>query len=406
MTLLLLTACLLLAIALLPCAMVARNLQLFQAAPSDPNQLSLARNIPVSVLIPARNEEASIRHSLDALTKSNHATFEVLVLDDASEDQTANIVEEYSRRFPFIQLHRSTGLTPGWNGKQNACWQLANLASYDRLLFLDADVRLAPDALTRILAEQELRNAPLVSGFPFQETGTFAEKLLIPMMHFVLLGYLPIDRMRASSDPGFAAGCGQLFLAKKQAYFQTDGHRAIAPSRHDGIKLPRAFRKAGLTTDIFDASDIAKCRMYQSLSQVQQGLLKNATEGIANKTLIVPFTVLLLGSSTIPLCLGAYLTYGLVANRFAAAQSTTAQSNTLASTPTLVLISIAILALATIIGWTPRWMTRRAFHQSTLGALLHPFAVAWFIALQWIALIRKALRWQTPWRGRLDTPIS
>ena len=149
------------------------------------------------------------------------------------------------------------------------------------------------------------------------------------------------------------------------------------------------------------ASDIAKCRMYQSLSQVQQGLLKNATEGIANKSLIVPFTLLLLGSSTIPLCLGAYLTYGLVANGFAAAQS-----DTLASTPTLLLISIAILALATIIGWAPRWMTRRAFHQSTLGALLHPLAVAWFIALQWIALIRKALRWQTPWRGRLDTPIS
>ena len=400
MILLFLFACLLLTIALLPCAMVARNLQLFQPAPVEPNQLSLARDIPISVLIPARNEEISIRHSLDSLTKSNQNTFEVLVLDDASEDQTAHIVEEYSRKFPFIQLHRSTGLTPGWNGKQNACWQLANLASFDRLLFLDADVRLAPDALTRILAEQELRNAPLVSGFPFQETGTFAEKLLIPMMHFVLLGYLPIDRMRASTDPGFAAGCGQLFLAKKQAYFQTDGHRAIAPSRHDGIKLPRAFRTTGLATDIFDASDIAKCRMYQSLSQVQQGLLKNATEGIANKSLIVPFSLLLLGSSTIPLCLGAYLTYGLVANRFAA------QTTTNAPTPTLLLISIAILALAAIVGWTPRWMTRRAFHQSTLGALLHPLAVAWFIALQWIALIRKALRWQTPWRGRLDTPIS
>lgn len=398
---LLLLACLLLAIALLPCAMVARNLQLFQPAPLEPNALSLARDIPISVLIPARNEETSIRHSLDALTKSNHSTFEVLVLDDASEDQTANIVEEYSRKFPFIELHRSTGLPPGWNGKQNACWQLANIASFDRLLFLDADVRLAPDALTRILAEQELRNAPLVSGFPFQETGTFAEKLLIPMMHFVLLGYLPIDRMRASTDPGFAAGCGQLFLAKKQAYFQTGGHRAIAPSRHDGIKLPRSFRNAGLSTDIFDASDIAKCRMYQSLPQVQQGLLKNATEGIANKTLIVPFTLLLLGSSIIPLSLGAYLAYGLATNRFTSAQTTPNVPH-----PNLMLICIATLALATIIGWAPRWMNRRAFHQSTLGALLHPLAVTWFVTLQWIALIRKALRWQTPWRGRLDTPIS
>ena len=120
------------------------------------------------------------------------------------------------------------------------------------------------------------------------------------MMHYVLLGYLPIERMRSTVDPGFAAGCGQLFLAKKQEYLQSDGHRAIASSRHDGIKLPRNFRNHGFKTDLFDASDIAKCRMYQSLSQVHRGLLKNATEGIANPKLILPFSILLLGGATIP----------------------------------------------------------------------------------------------------------
>lgn len=387
MTLLIL-ACFLLILALLPCAMVAANLKLFQTATKSTEPLLAARSIPVSVLIPARNEEASIQAALDALAKSSHPTFEVLVLDDASEDHTPNIVQQFSQNYPHFHLHASQGLPNGWNGKQNACWQLANLASYDRLLFLDADVRLTPDALTRILAEQERRQAPLISGFPSQETGTFAEKLLIPMMHFVLLGYLPINRMRASTDPGFAAGCGQLFLAKRHEYFQADGHRAIAPSRHDGIKLPRTFRKAGLATDVFDATDIAKCRMYHSLDQVQRGLLKNATEGIANKSLIIPFSILLLGACVLPLLTTLWTLYH------------TFHSNQYIP---LSILTLAILILATILGWAPRWMTKKAFHQSTLGALLHPLAVTWFVTLQWIALIRKSLHLQTPWRGRIES---
>ncbi|MFM8213791.1 MAG: glycosyltransferase family 2 protein [Pirellula sp.] len=383
----LLLICILISVlALLPAAMFIKNLRDFQPACNDPSMLQRASQIPLSVLIPARNEESSITAALDALLASTHGEFEVLVLDDASEDNTASIVAEKSARFPRVQLHRSAGLAEGWNGKQNACWQLAQLAKYDRLLFLDADVRLSKDALTRILAEQEFRQAPLVSGFPLQETGTIAEKMLIPMMHYILLGFLPIDRMRNSTEVGFAAGCGQLFLAMKPQYMQSGGHRAIAASRHDGIKLPRAFRQAGFKTDIFDATDIAKCRMYTDLRQVQQGLLKNATEGIANPKLIVPFTVLLLGGSVVPVCLLVWQTISCWMN------------GTWSGLP---LVSLILLALATVMGWIPRILAQRTFRQSLLGALAHPVSVLWFVVLQWRALIRSLLRIKTPWRGRI-----
>ncbi len=107
----------------------------------------------------------------------------------------------------------------------------------------------------------ERSQAPLISGFPWQETKTFLERLLIPMMHVLLLGYLPIRRMRQTSEPGFAAGCGQLFMADKNEYFLLDGHRSIHASRHDGIQLPRRYRRRAYMTDIFDASDIAVCRI-------------------------------------------------------------------------------------------------------------------------------------------------
>ncbi|MFZ4470528.1 MAG: glycosyltransferase family 2 protein, partial [Pirellula sp.] len=357
---LLVISCILLALALLPLALFVKNLQDFQRACSDPSILERASQIPVSVLIPARNEESSIGAALDRLIESTHRRFEVLVLDDASEDATAQIVESKSERFQAIALHRSKGLAPGWNGKQNACWQLAQLAQYDRLLFLDADVRLSPEALVRILAEQEYREAPLVSGFPFQETGSFAEKLLIPMMHYILLGFLPIERMRSSTDPGFAAGCGQMFLAKKADYLQAGGHSAIAGSRHDGIKLPRAFRQVGLKTDIFDASDLATCRMYHNLQQVHQGLLKNATEGIANPKLIGPFTILLLGGSVLPICLFLW-------------QLVRCLEGSLWSG--LPLATLIILGLAALVSWLPRLLAQRRFRQSMLGVLMHPWSV-------------------------------
>lgn len=362
---------------LLPVAMFLKNIKLFGRANREPLRLQEMRSKPISICIPARNEAKSIGSALASLLASQHDNYEVLVLDDHSDDDTRLIVEDWMKKADRVKLLQSPPLPDGWNGKQHACWQLANAAQHNFLLFLDADVRLSSDALTRILAEQSVRDVSLLSGFPRQETGTFSEKLLIPMMHYVLLCYLPIDRMRSSTDPGFAAGCGQLFLAKKSDYFACGGHADIRGSRHDGIKLPRTFRKSGLSTDLFDAADLATCRMYETFGQVQRGLLKNATEGIANARLIGPFTILLLGGTVLPIVLFAM---GLLN----------------AWSPLLLLF----LGLLSALSWIPRFIAASAFQQSALGAVCHPIAIVWFVFLQWIALIRQILGLKTRWRGR------
>ena len=364
-------------IALLPAAMFLKNGREFLPACSDPERLSRAKSQRVSVLIPARNEAASIGPAIEAILANDHPHFEVLVLDDQSEDDTAKIVQSFADRDPRVRLVKSTSLPDGWNGKQHACWQLANQSNSDWLLFLDADVRLSADAISRCLAEQNQRNAPLISGFPLQETGTLAEKMLIPLMYYVLLCYLPIDRMRASLGVGLAAGCGQLFFANLAVYMSMGGHSAIRGSRHDGIQLPRAFRRAGYATDIFDATDIARCRMYTTTLQVCNGLLKNATEGIANARLILPFSVLLIGGSVLPAVL-------LVTSIWTGASRT----------------AVAISAVATVISFVPRLVACSRFGQSYVGAMLHPVGVACFVALQWIAIVRKSLGMTTKWRGR------
>lgn len=367
----------LLALALLPTAMFLANLRVFLPATREPRWLDAAAREKVSVLIPARNEATGIQASLDSILSNRGLEFEVIVLDDQSEDATATIVREAMLHHSNLRMIEGIPLPDGWNGKQHACWRLANQASYDRLLFLDADVRLSSDAVLRIVAEAIRTERPLISGFPFQETGTVTEKLLIPMMHFVLLGYLPMARMRQSTQPGLAAGCGQLFLADRAAYFASGGHQAIAASRHDGIKLPRNFRVHGFPTDIFDAGDIARCRMYRHRTEVIRGLLKNADEGIANPRLIGVFSILLLGGSVLPIL-------GLVATGLIGVSAWI----------------LAILIAATTLSFAPRALAAFRFRQSLLGVFLHPAAVAWFLLIQYTALINSMLGKRVAWRGR------
>ncbi len=368
----------LLVLAALPAVVFIRNLPQFRGVPAANSSAATVLS-GISVLIPARNEETGIEESLNCLLTSPFRPLEILVLDDASTDRTAEIVARLAEQDKRVRLLQSAELPHGWNGKQHACWQLAQAAEHDWLLFLDADVHMSTDALPRIAQQLATTPCDLLSGFPHQETGTLSEKLLIPLMHVVLLGFLPLDQMRASRKPEFGAGCGQLFIAQRTAYFACGGHRAIQGSRHDGLKLPRAFRSANLVTDLFDATDIASCRMYTSLQQVVCGLLKNATEGIAQPRLIGIFSVFLLGGQTLPiLSFGHALYWGW---------STTA---------------IVILFVATFLSYLPRTLAALQFRQSWIGVLLNPIAVAAFLVLQWWAMIRGMLgRQPIAWRGRV-----
>lgn len=372
--------------ALLPTLMVVRNLERFlPPEKSEPKQdNALPRRI--SVLIPARNEAAGIAKTIHAVLGNQEIQCEVIVLDDASSDATADIVSAMAQRDSRVRLISGTALPAGWNGKQYACYQLASAATHEEIMFMDADVRLEPDALCRLIDSRRRDALDLLSVFPRQVTMTFWEQLLIPMMHYLLLGYLPLDRMRQSTDPAFAAGCGQLFLTTKDAYDKAGTHQAIAGSRHDGIKLPRAYRNAHLRTDVMDGTPIASCRMYTSRSEVFQGLLKNAYEGIANPKLIGIFTVLLLGGSVLPLLsfVGVMWLWLSSVMPFGA-----------------VLLSLAFAGL--VLSHVPRVLCAKRFQQSTIGAALHTLATTVFVALQWVALKNHMRGRQVAWRGRVES---
>ena len=365
----------LLLLAALPAGLTLVNLLHFKPPPHARRHGDPGRRI--SVLIPARNEESTIESAVQAVRSNRDADFELLVMDDCSDDATPTIVRSIADRDPRVALHRAPPLTEGWCGKQHACHQLGRVADGEVLLYVDADVTLAPDALNRIARFMDDSGADLVSGFPRQVTGTLLERLLLPLIHFVLLGFLPLSRMRSSSSPAFAAGCGQLMAIRRRAYDRAGGHRAIRSSRHDGIQLPRAFRRAGLRTDLFDATRVASCRMYRGARQVWDGLAKNATEGMAAPAAIRRWTLLLLGGQVLPPAILAAAPSGAVA-------------------PNLLIFSAAATALAYLNRAVLAWR----FQQSWLGVLLHPLGVLLLVAIQWYALLRETVGRPVAWKGR------
>ncbi len=332
----------------------------------------------LSVLIPARNEELGIEACVRSVLASQHVILEVIVLDDASTDRTAEIVRAIAAEDPRVRLETAPPLPDGWCGKQHACFALSKLARYDTFTFLDADVRLGPEALARMVLFLRASGADLVSGFPRQETGTLLEKLLIPLINWLLLCFLPVWGMRHFRWSAFGAGCGQWFTTTRAAYAKVGGHAAIKSSLHDGLKLPRAYRKAGLWTDVCDATNLATCRMYRSASGVWFGLAKNAREGMAATGQIGFWTVVLVCGQVLP-----YVLLPLVL-----------------SDPEMALTTVYVVLFTQWLSLSPRALMHKRFGLPLLGLFFHPVAVVLLLAVQWHAIFRAVIGTPVGWKGR------
>ncbi len=368
----------------LPCGLFVLNLFFYRKISSSAHSSRVVADKNegqgrLSVLIPARNEEANLRALLTSVLANVGVNFEVIVLDDHSTDRTAEIIREFVMEDFRVRLEIAPPLPAGWCGKQHACHVLAQRANNPLLVFMDADVRLAPDALVRMAGFLRSSDSALASGVPRQELGTFSERLLIPLIHFVLLGYLPMFMMRGTKRAAFSAGCGQLFIARADAYHAVGGHAQIRTTLHDGVKLPRLFRQTGYCTDLFDATDLAACRMYQTNREVWCGLGKNATEGLAARGAILPMTALLFGGAVLPFLL-------------------------LLFTPAMTKRALVLTLIAVALAYVPRLLAVGKFWQPVGAALLHPLGVVALLAIQWLALLRHLAGKPSVWKGRSYHP--
>jgi len=231
---------------------------------------SVSQRPLVSIIVPARNEEASLRACLESLLAQTGVSFEVIVVDDGSSDHTREIAQS----FPDVRLVDAGPLPPGWTGKNNAVIAGARVALGEWLLFTDADTVHKPGSLTRALAEAQKHDAAMLSYSPAQVVCSFCEKVVMPVIFAELAAtYRPSQ----VSDPAFpaAAANGQYILVSRTAYDAVGGHAAVAASLLEDVALARAVKASGRKLFFRYAGDAVRTRMYRNFAQLCEGWTKN-----------------------------------------------------------------------------------------------------------------------------------
>lgn len=231
----------------------------------------------LAVLVPVRNEEADVRPCLDAVLAAADrwpGPVRVLVLDDCSTDGTATELLAVSD--DRVQVLAGLPTPTGWLGKPWACHQLAAAAVSARLLvFVDADVRLEPHALTATAALLRTAGLDLLCPYPRQVATGLAERLVQPLLQWSWMSTLPLGLAETSPRPSLAAANGQLLAIDAAAYLRTGGHAAVRGEVLEDVALLRALKRGGGRGVVAEGSGTATCRMYDGWEELRAGYGKS-----------------------------------------------------------------------------------------------------------------------------------
>jgi chlorobactene glucosyltransferase len=250
---------------------------LFRLANNRPNLSDVppVDGPPVSVVIPARNEAATIETAVRSVLASSYPRLDLIVVDDRSTDETAAIVERLGTGDVRLRLLRGAPLPEGWYGKSWACAQGAGAATHALLLFTDADTCHGPELLGRAVAAMTRERADLVTVAPHQRCVTFWERLIMPQIWLLLgLRYHPrrVNRARRERD---TIANGQFILTTREAYEAVGTHAVVRHEVAEDLALAQAYLRRGLRLHLAFAERLMETRMYQSLPQLVEGWSKN-----------------------------------------------------------------------------------------------------------------------------------
>ena len=229
----------------------------------------------VSILIPARNEENTIGGLLHSISQQSYSNYELFVLDDQSEDNTGGVVEELALKNPKITLLRGKPLPEGWLGKNWACFQLAQHAQGEMVLFLDADVRLSINAVKAALYHMQKNHVVMLSCFPTQKIDSLGEWVVVPLMNWLVLSLLPLRTVTRFPYKSLTAANGQFILCDKEAYNVIGGHRAVFDQVVEDMEIARLLKKRGYRIMTVLGNDAVTCCMYEGFVESIKGFSKN-----------------------------------------------------------------------------------------------------------------------------------
>jgi chlorobactene glucosyltransferase len=228
----------------------------------------------VSVVIPARDEEADIEAAVRSHLFQDYPDFEVIVVDDRSGDATPAILARLASEDPRLKVVSGVEPPDGWLGKPHALHEGAREASGELLLFADADVRYDPTAMSEAVAMLEGRRIDLLAFFPRLEMVGFWENAL---MSYLAVSYFfgPAFWVNSDFQRRYATGGGAGMLMRRDAYRASGGHAALRTSVIDDMGLAIRVRRAGFRCRMVMADERVRLRMYRGFREIFDGFTKN-----------------------------------------------------------------------------------------------------------------------------------
>ncbi|MGI4021330.1 MAG: glycosyltransferase [Janthinobacterium lividum] len=321
----------------------------------------------VSILIPARDEERNILTLLQSIKNQNYKNIEVIILDDHSSDQTYQLCADFALNNAAFKIISGKPLPSGWLGKNFACYQLAQQAIGKYLLFLDADEEIDDDLINSSIYRIKVHRLALLSLFTNQVMVTLGEKLVVPLMHYMLLNLLPLRLIYLSTNPAFAAASGQFMFFDAEQYRKHQWHQKVKNQVVEDVEIMKCVKQEKLKGEGLLANGLIRCRMYNNYKEAIYGFSKNFLAPFNYSVIMFLFYVVFI--------IGGPILIGL----------------TLPLQLSLMMISLIVLT---------RVMISLSSGQNPFyNILLHPLQMISLVIVAHLA-VKKYLTKTTTWKGR------
>lgn len=315
----------------------------------------------VSILIPMRDEEGNATAAVVSALGQDYKRFEVIVYEEGSHDRTRRILLNIDD--PHLSVLQGKGPPKGWLGKPWSCHNLATASNGKLLLFLDADVRMAPEAISSAVAELERRDLDVLSLLPQQITRTLGELTVVSIIPWALSSFFPLVLVRLFGTSRITATVGQFVLIKREAYEKIGGHAAVRDKVLEDMEFGRLAVANGLKLGLGFGAGLVRCRMYNGLREAINGLSKNLFPVFGKR-------VCLFGFVWTYILYTAWQPIALILAHFAFA----------AAEKELLLPSLLTISMLSVL-WA---FTAIRFRLGLILAVLFPVvaAISWFIAVR------------------------
>lgn len=348
---------------------------LFSKHPFLEGNGSLAYEQKISVIIPARNEEYNLPKILSDLKKQNKPVFEIICVNDASDDKTADVALSFGAKLINVEEKPD-----GWVGKSWACQLGANHAQGDSILFLDADVRLSPDAIGKLEQAQQKHDC-VISVQPYHQAEKFYEQFSL-FFNLIMIAANGVSCPFIQKNIGLF---GPVILINKDDYQSIGGHLSVKNSIVDDLSLGEKLKSKGIPFKLFLGGKDISFRMYSGgFRQLLQGWTKNFATG-ASKTPLPLIFMIVLWIST---CISAVIYIFNLITAYSVA-------NFIFTIVIYFIVTLELMYAAHYIGSFKKWLI--AFF---------PLHLTVFLAIFIVSIFKKVFRIDVKWKGRNIKPGS